>query len=299
MCWTPTLERPVAQPLVGRSLVLYPDWQRADWQVMPLALIRGAQGEWLLLAEVTNRSRTPARLEAFYEGDTRSISVFLGSQFKPLQSNEPRTLTIRLPQEPTGTAEQKIGFQREPFGEIVWSARIEYRSHFLEWAHYGYRLKGAPAWAGLWWCEWGWKVGRTRELPRETREAVRLSAARGEYEPVQIVLRPTEPLRLLRAEPSDLRAGRHRIPARHITLREVAYVLVEYPTDTLGAIDDYPDPLAATADAADPCRRAEPTAVADGLCALRNPRGRLQGHTDPVHQSRRVDRPPGGHGLRL
>jgi hypothetical protein len=237
------LARPVAQPLVGRSLVLYPDWQRADWQVMPLALIRGAQGEWLLLAEVTNRSRTPARLQAFYEGDTRSISVFLGSQLKPLQPNEPRTLTIPLPQEPTGTAEQKIGFQREPFGEIVWSARIEYRSHFLEWSHYGYRLKGAPAWAGLWWCEWGWKVGRTRELPRETRDAVRLSAARGEYEPVQIVLRPTQPLRLLRAEPSDLRAGRHRIPARHITLREVAYVPVEYPTDTLGAIDDYPDPL--------------------------------------------------------
>jgi hypothetical protein len=237
------LARPVAQPLVGRSLVLYPDWQRADWQVMPLALIRGAQGEWLLLAEVTNRSRTPARLQAFYEGDTRSISVFLGSQLKPLQPNEPRTLTILLPQEPTGTAEQKIGFQREPFGEIVWSARIEYRSHFLEWAHYGYRLKGAPAWAGLWWCEWGWKVGRTRGLPRETRDTVRLSAARGEYEPVQIVLRPTEPLRLLRAELSDLRAGRHRIPARHITLREVAYVPVEYPTDTLGAIDDYPDPL--------------------------------------------------------
>jgi hypothetical protein len=237
------LERPVAQPLVGRSLVLYPDQQRQDWRVVPIVLTRNAQGEWSLLVEVTNRTRTPARLEAFYEGDTRKISVFLGSQLKPLQPNEPRTLIIPLPQEPTGTTEQTIGLQLERSGEIVWSARIEYRSHFLEWAHYGYRLKGAPAWAGLWWCEWGWKVGRTRGLPRETRDAVRLSAARGEYEPVQIVLRPTEPLRLLRAELSDLRAGRHRIPARHITLREVAYVPVEYPTDTLGAIDDYPDPL--------------------------------------------------------
>jgi hypothetical protein len=237
------LERPVAQPLVGRSLVLYPDQQRQDWRVVPIVLTRNAQGEWSLLVEVTNRTRTPARLEAFYEGDTRKISVFLGSQLKPLQPNEPRTLIIPLPQEPTGTTEQTIGLQLERSGEIVWSARIEYRSHLLEWAHYGYRLKGAPAWAGLWWCEWGWKVGRTRGLPRETRDAVRLSAARGEYEPVQIVLRPTEPLRLLRAELSDLRAGRHRIPARHITLREVAYVPVEYPTDTLGAIDDYPDPL--------------------------------------------------------
>jgi hypothetical protein len=77
------LARPVAQPLVGRSLVLYPDWQRADWQVMPLALIRNAQGEWMLLAEVTNRTRTPARLEAFYEGDTRK---YLRVSRQPVQA---------------------------------------------------------------------------------------------------------------------------------------------------------------------------------------------------------------------
>jgi hypothetical protein len=295
-----TLERPVAQPLVGRSLVLYPDWQRTDWQVMPLALIRGAQGEWMLLVEVTNRSRTPARLEAFYsEGQAWRISVFLGSQFKPLQPNEPRTLVIPLPQEPTGTTEQTIGLQRERSGEIVWSARIEYRSHFLEWAHYGYRLKGAPAWAGLWWCEWGWKVGRTRGLPRETRDAVRLSAARGEYEPVQIVLRPMEPLRLLRAELSDLRAGRHRIPRKAHHLARGRLCACGVPHRHAGRNRRLPRPAAATADAADPCRRAEPTAVADGLCALWNPRRRLQGDADPAHQSRRVDRPAGSHGLRL
>jgi hypothetical protein len=51
------LERPVAQPLVGRSLVLYPDQQRQDWRVVPIVLTRNAQGEWSLLVEVTNRSR--------------------------------------------------------------------------------------------------------------------------------------------------------------------------------------------------------------------------------------------------
>jgi hypothetical protein len=238
-----TLERPVAQPLVGRSLVLYPDKARGDWWVSPIALISNAQGEWMLLVEATNRTRTPARLNGFCEGDEPQIFVFLGSQFEPLRPNESCVLAIPLPSQPTGVAEARIGLLNERSREIVWSARVEYRSHFLEWAHYGYRLKGAPAWAGLWWCEWGWKVGRTRGLPRETREVVRLSAARGEYEPVQIVLRPTQPTRLLRAEPSDLRAGRYRIPARYITLREVAYVPVEYPTDALGSVDDYPDPL--------------------------------------------------------
>ncbi|MCX7992580.1 MAG: hypothetical protein N2651_02800 [Fimbriimonadales bacterium] len=114
---------------------------------------------------------------------------------------------------------------------------------FQHWTGYGYRLAGTPDWAGAWWCEWGWKVGRTRALPDETRPAVRLSAARGEYEPAQIVLRPPQPLRLLEAELSDLRSGENRIPAQHIELREVAYVYVEQPTDSIGTFDEYPDPL--------------------------------------------------------
>jgi hypothetical protein len=37
------LERSVAQPLVGRSLVLYPDQQRQDWRVVPIVLIRATR----------------------------------------------------------------------------------------------------------------------------------------------------------------------------------------------------------------------------------------------------------------
>ncbi|MCX7992593.1 MAG: DUF4091 domain-containing protein, partial [Fimbriimonadales bacterium] len=66
---------------------------------------------------------------------------------------------------------------------------------------------------------------------------------RDRYEPVQIVLRPTKSLRLLKAEFSPLASGRNRIATQHLTLREVAYVPVEYPTDALGTPDDYPDPL--------------------------------------------------------
>ncbi len=46
---------------------------------------------------------------------------------------------------------------------------------------------------GVWWCESGWKVGRERDLPERPRgkpEPVSVSAARGEFEPVQVVLRP-------------------------------------------------------------------------------------------------------------
>jgi hypothetical protein len=46
----------------------------------------------------------------------------------------------------------------------------------------------------VWWCESGWKVGRERGMPWISRaarpEPVAVSAARGEFEPAQVVLRP-------------------------------------------------------------------------------------------------------------
>ena len=60
----------------------------------------------------------------------------------------------------------------------------------------------------MWWCESGWKVGRERGLPDKPRgkpEPVSVSAARGEFEPVQVVLRPEKDGELLSAEVSPLR----------------------------------------------------------------------------------------------
>src|ERR1035441_2491432 len=56
---------------------------------------------------------------------------------------------------------------------------------------------------GVWWCEGGWKVGRERALPAKPRgqlEPVSVSAARGEFEPAQVVLRPEKDCELLWAE---------------------------------------------------------------------------------------------------
>ena len=53
---------------------------------------------------------------------------------------------------------------------------------------------------GVWWCEGGWKVGRERALPAKPRgkpEPVSVSAARGEFEPVQVVLRPERDWRVV------------------------------------------------------------------------------------------------------
>ena len=53
---------------------------------------------------------------------------------------------------------------------------------------------------GVWWCESGWKVGRDRALPENAwpkPEPVSVSAARGEFEPVQVILRPEQDSQLL------------------------------------------------------------------------------------------------------
>lgn len=226
--------------LAGRSLVLYPEPSRGGVAVKPIAVRRDAAGAWQLLVEA-RATDAPLQVRPYQRLPKDPLPAPATSAPVLLQQ-QPRLIAIPMLPERPNSSEQLLGLTDER-GRLVWQARAVMQARFLEWAHYGYRLEGAPEWAGLWWCEWGWKVGRTRPLPALTRPAVRLSAARGEYEPVQLVLRPSQPLRLLKVEVSDLQFGRHRIPARHIELREVAYVPVEYPTDSMSVPDDYPDPL--------------------------------------------------------
>ena len=103
---------------------------------------------------------------------------------------------------------------------------------------------------GVWWCESGWKVGRERALPEPTRgglEPVSVSAARGEFEPVQVILRPERDGQLLWAEASPLRKGWSKAAPVSVRIDEVAYVQVTHPTDPTCVAGWYPDPLPAIA----------------------------------------------------
>lgn len=97
----------------------------------------------------------------------------------------------------------------------------------------------------VWWCESGWKVGQEHAVPPRTDGEpgkVSVSAARGEYEAVQVVVRPARDCALLRAEVKPFRAS---TPARRVsaTINEVGYVQLTHPTDGTGAPGWYPDPL--------------------------------------------------------
>jgi hypothetical protein len=110
-------------------------------------------------------------------------------------------------------------------------------------ADYGYRLP-ADAGLGLWWCEGTYKVGRDRLLPDARSAAVRISAARNEYEPFQLVLKPTRPISAFRVTMSDL-TGPGGATIAHANLRAnlVGYVEVKCPDDAFGCAGYWPDPL--------------------------------------------------------
>ncbi|HOC57631.1 MAG TPA: DUF4091 domain-containing protein [Verrucomicrobiota bacterium] len=99
---------------------------------------------------------------------------------------------------------------------------------------------------GVWWCESGWKVGQDRGMPDKPRgkaEPVSVCAARGEFEPVQVVLRPESDGELLAAEASPLRQRWGKAAPIAVRIDEVAYVEVKRPTDKTCRLGWYPDPL--------------------------------------------------------
>lgn len=123
------------------------------------------------------------------------------------------------------------------------AGRLEIRSSFLDDASYGHRLSRNRE-LDLWWCESGWKVGRERALLGAPRSrAMQLSAARGEFEAVQLVLRPRRAVTLREVTVGALRDRSGRAAPLEVTLHEVAYVPVTHPTDPTYRHGWYPDPL--------------------------------------------------------
>lgn len=108
---------------------------------------------------------------------------------------------------------------------------------------YGYLL-GEDASAAVWWAEGAYKVFRQDPVPAKRSEAVLLRAARNEYEPFLLVIRPKVRLNGVRAETGPLtHETGASIPACAVSVSRVEYVAVARPTDAFGAAGDWPDPL--------------------------------------------------------
>ena len=125
----------------------------------------------------------------------------------------------------------------------------KYRANFpvdisvLEAADYGSRLSATGS-DDIWWAPAPYKISRDRGIPSAVRPAAEISAARGEYESFQLVVRPQAPLAGVRLSCAGLRGpGNARIDADSVSVRKVEYVRIATPTDRADTCGDWPDPL--------------------------------------------------------
>ena len=109
---------------------------------------------------------------------------------------------------------------------------------------FGHLLREYPE-GSIWWAEGTYKVFRETDVPVSRADAIKVSAARNEYEPFQLVLRATEEVPELNfVNVSDFKSESGGvISAENVELNLVEYVKIEKPTDRLGHAGMYPDPL--------------------------------------------------------
>ncbi|MDW8290863.1 MAG: DUF4091 domain-containing protein, partial [Armatimonadota bacterium] len=217
-------------------------------------------GRTLLIEE---RFNTPSlQAEWSWQGDaprvrwtnrqpsSRQVEVAMGtgrgwqrvSRFS-LKPNGSAETALRLPGLSAG--QHTVGLRVTSGRAMLYAAQTEVQVMVLDESHYGYRLAAPAGFGEVWWCEGAWKVGRDRPAPTgDLSPAIHIEAARGEWEPAQLVLRARQPNTVIeKVEVSDLVGKQTRINASQVRLYEVATVQVQVPSDSLGAPGEYPDPL--------------------------------------------------------
>jgi len=140
----------------------------------------------------------------------------------------------------TGAWDLHFALAGEPGYDAVASLQVAelYNSSF------GWRLPGSSDQADLWWCESGWKISRERPAPKDASPALTIRAARNEAEAAQLVVRPTRALQGLTARAAALKGpDGATISADRVDLLKVRYVPVTQPTDKVGTVAPWPDPL--------------------------------------------------------
>ncbi|MGC8885640.1 MAG: glycoside hydrolase domain-containing protein [Verrucomicrobiia bacterium] len=132
---------------------------------------------------------------------------------------------------------------REKGKGILFASAFDVNLSLLEDPRPGYWI-GESQGTIYWWCESGWKVGRQRSAPKRTSsQPIKISAAKGEYEAVQLVLTPHQDAELTSVEFSFQNDSENRVIPAKVNFYEVAYVPISRPTDNTCARGLYPDPL--------------------------------------------------------
>lgn len=127
---------------------------------------------------------------------------------------------------------------------IVYRAETSFNISCLYESCYGMKLPDSSEDVALWWASSGWKISRNRPAPQETSPAMRICLAQNEREAAQFILKPHAPLHHLHVMPQSLKnTNGDVIPVESIEILRVGYVPVTQPTDSVGTVAPWPDPL--------------------------------------------------------
>ncbi len=146
---------------------------------------------------------------------------------------------IRIPFELPSIGEWQIEIALGDLYTARWTAGIP---SFYD-SSYGERLPSADPGVSLWQASSGWKIPRGRRLPdRESRE-LKIALAANETEALQLVVRPGRELKNVVLSVIDLKCGDRVLPQSAVVIDRVGYVRIAQPTDSVGVIADWPDPV--------------------------------------------------------
>ena len=193
------------------------------------------------VVQVTNRGARAVTIEpalkvAHEKGPERTLRA------APFQLAAGGTTRVAVPYDAGAAGRYALDFTLGPGLRTRLAA--ESNVAILHASNYGERLSSPDSSVALWWASSGWKISRTRRVPRARGIGVKLSVARNEAEGAQIVVRPSRRLSGLTATAGELRsAAGHVLPADAVGVLRVRYVNVEYVSDAFGCTGDWPDPL--------------------------------------------------------
>ncbi len=176
------------------------------------------------------------------------LSIRLGAQSEKKSTATP----VKLP--PGKTAEVSLPYETPDPGNYALEFSLGKNSAtrlattvyqpILNATNYGELLKSPSPGVGLWWASSGWKVSKTRPLPKAKSQAIRISVAGNEAESAQFVVRPEKALTGLTATAGELRTESGALlPADAVEVLRVGYVNVEIASDETGGTGNWPDPL--------------------------------------------------------
>ncbi|NLC59105.1 MAG: DUF4091 domain-containing protein [Armatimonadetes bacterium] len=230
------------RPATGRTAYLEVERATGPIQVavQSLGSLRPGSGAEARL-RLTNPGNQPARLNAVLRmlQQGRPVVTRRAAVTVPAGGQE----TLRLPYSLTHAGDWRASLQVVQGQRTLFAATTEFSVPALFAADYGY-LVSTNETAAVWWAEAPHKISRERPAPTVRRPEVHLSAARHEYEPFQVVIRPRKALSGVTAQMTDfVGPGGARISRENVQICRVAYVNVSRPTDNVGVVGAWPDPL--------------------------------------------------------